>query len=205
MVMDKQEYLNKISATSAPAKKPSTLTSSVFFKVGIFGIAAIILVAIFGALLSSVQGREKTRATALKLHLDNLSETISDYQPSVKSSTLRSHSASLSSIISNTNRDLTGFVTEKYNFKAKNVSKNLLADETALSDALNNELFEAKINGLLDRVYARKMAYEISYLTAHESELIKSTKNSALKDFLTTSHNSLSNLYDKFNDFSETK
>lgn len=205
MVMDKQEYLNQISATVTPVKQPSKFTSSPFFKIIIIGLSALVLVILFGVILSSIQGREKSRSISLKLHLDNLSATISEYQPSVKSSALRSHSASLSSILSNTNRDLTDFLTTKYDFKPKSVDQNLLTTETALSDSLNTELFEAKINGLLDRVYARKMAYEISYLATHESELIKSTKSSALKDLLTTSYNSLSNLYDKFNDFSETK
>lgn len=203
--MDKQQYLNRISAKPTRAQKSSSWTSSLFFKITAIGLAAIILIIVFGSILSGVRGREKTRAITLKLHLDSLSTTISEYQPSVKSSALRSHSASLSNIISNTNYDLNNYLVEKYEFKLKSVDKKLIANETAISSVLNNELFEAKINGLLDRVYARKMAHEISLLSARESEIINSTKNSALKDFLTSSYNSLTNLYDKFNDFSEAK
>ena len=49
------------------------------------------------------------------------------------------------------------------------------------------------------------MAYEISLMANSEAQLLKSTNNDTLKEMLTTSYNSLDNLYDKFNDFSETK
>ena len=76
---------------------------------------------------------------------------------------------------------------------------------TLEKDGLSEELFEAKINGILDRIYAHKMAYEISLITARESQIIKSVNNDVLKEALVKSYDSLGVLYDKFNDFSETK
>ena len=64
---------------------------------------------------------------------------------------------------------------------------------------------KTKINGILDRVFAHKMAYEITMILSEESKLIDATKNEAFKEDLKENHNSLENLYDKFNDFSETK
>lgn len=205
--MDKQQYLNQISTTTITGSKPTSpkFFASTAFKIILGGLAALILVIILGVIISSVSNREKSRSFALKLHLDNLSTIINDYQPSVKSSALRSHSASLSGIISNTNRDLTDYLTTKYEYREKSVDTNLLASETALADELKTELFEAKINGLLDRTYARKMAYEISLLSARTSELQKSTRNQNYQNLLSTFQASLTNLYDKFNDFSETK
>jgi hypothetical protein len=89
--------------------------------------------------------------------------------------------------------------------KPKDANENIAEEETLAKDDLVNELFEAKINGNLDRIYAHKMAYEISLITSREIQLYKSTNNESLKEILDTSYNSLSNLYDKFNDFSETK
>ena len=70
---------------------------------------------------------------------------------------------------------------------------------------MESELFEAKINGILDRIYAHKMAYEVSMFLSEESDLMNLTKNEALKEALSSSYNSLENLYNSFNDFSETK
>lgn len=204
--MDNQAYLDQISATTRPAKKsPSNFLSSLAFKI-IIGVGiAFIIMAIIGAVLSGINGNTKSNSISLKLHFDNLSKTISTYQPSLKSSTLRSYSASLSSIISSTNRDLTTYITEAYEYKDNSVDKKLLSTEAALYDELNQELFNAKINGLLDRTYARKMAYEISIVTSREASLIKSLKDDTIKSSLTSSHNSLATLYDDFNNFSETK
>ena len=147
----------------------------------------------------------KDRLLALVLHIDNTSEAIGEYQPNVKSSDLRSYSASLNGVLSNTSRELTNYIAEKYNMKPKDANENIAEEETLAKDDLVNELFEAKINGNLDRIYAHKMAYEISLITSREIQLYKSTNNESLKEILDTSYNSLSNLYDKFNDFSETK
>jgi hypothetical protein len=204
--MDRQEYLNQISTANRPVKESkSGIFASKFFWVGIIGLVAFILIMILGAIIGGTKGNEKERIFSLILHLDNTSEVIGQYQPSVKSSDLRSYSASLKGILSNTSRELTTYAEEKYNFKAKDVSSKISEEETLSKDGLENELFEAKINGILDRIYAHKMAYEISLITNRESQIFKSSGNENLKNILETSYNSLNNLYDGFNDFTETK
>ena len=203
--MDRQEYLNQISATNQPTKSPkSGIFASKFFWVGVIGVAAFILIMIIGSALGGGGTSAKDKLYALILHINNTSELIGEYQSNVKSSELRSHSASLSSILANTNKGLNDYATSKYNFKEKDIPKKITEEETTAKDELQSELFEAKINGILDRVYAHKMAYEISLITTRESQLLKSANNDDLKEALTTSYNSLNNLYSKFNDFSET-
>ena len=204
--MDKQEYLNQISQNVAPTKKSlPNFFSSKIFKFLLSAVALFVLIMILGAILSGNNNKTKNNAISLKLHLDNLSEAISTYQPSLKSSDLRGYSASLASIVSETSKSLTTFLEEQYEYKEKNVEKSLINSETALYETLNNDLFSAKINGLLDRTYAHEMAYEISIITACESEIYRATKSTDLKEILQSSYDSLENLYDKFNDFSETK
>lgn len=204
--MDRQEYLNQISTANRPVKESkSGIFASKFFWVGIIGLVAFILIMILGAIIGGTKGNEKERVFSLILHLDNTSEVIGQYQSSVKSSDLRSYSASLKGILSNTSRELTTYAEEKYNFKAKDVSSKISEEETLSKDGLENELFEAKINGILDRIYAHKMAYEISLISNRESQIFKSSGNENLKNILETSYNSLNNLYDEFNDFTETK
>lgn len=204
--MDRQEYLNQISVANRPVKEPkSGIFASKFFWVGIIGLVAFILIMILGAIISGTKGNEKERIFSLILHLDNTSAVIEQYQSSVKSSDLRSYSASLKGILSNTSKELTTYAEEKYDFKVKNVDSKISEEETLSKDGLENELFEAKINGVLDRIYAHKMAYEISLITNRESQIFKSSGNENLKNILETSYNSLNNLYDEFNDFTETK
>ena len=107
--------------------------------------------------------------------------------------------------MSNTSRELTGIAEEKYGFKENSIEKNIAEEETTARDNLEAELFEAKINGTLDRIYALKMAYEISSITNRETQIMNSTQNEELKSALSKSYDSLDILYSKFNDFSETK
>lgn len=203
--MDNQEYLNQISASVRPEKATKkNIIASPFFKVGIIGLVALIFFLILGAILNAGVSGIKEQCFSLKLRLDNTIEVISAYQTDVKSSDLRSSSASLSSILSNTSRELTTYITEKYNYKEKSVPKKLVEEATLEKDDLSSELFEAKINGNLDRIYAHKMSYEISFITTNEASIINATNDETLKSLLTTSYNSLNNLREKFSDFSET-
>lgn len=204
--MQGQEYLDQISAQVRPVKstKPGIIGSK-YFMIGMVGLIALVVIIIIGAILGGNKGGEKNLSYKLKLHLDNTASVISEYQPRVKSSDLRSHSASLYSVLSSTNRELTNYLTEKYNFKEKDINKDFVEEATLAMDGLEAELFEARINGNLDRIYAHKMTYEISLFMNEEAKLINSTSNASYKEILTRSYNSLSNLYDSFNSFSETK
>lgn len=204
--MQGQEYLDQISAQVRPVKSTkSGIMGSKFFMIGMVGLIALVVIIIIGAILGGNKGGEKNLSYKLKLHLDNTASVISEYQPRVKSSDLRSHSASLYSVLSSTNRELTDYLTEKYNFKEKDINKDFVEEATLAMDGLEAELFEARINGNLDRIYAHKMTYEISLFMNEEAKLINSTSNASYKEILTRSYNSLSNLYDSFNSFSETK
>lgn len=206
--MDKQEYLNQISAQHQPAPKNNLfqkILHSKFLWIGLGCVAALIVIMLIGSALSSGKVSVKDRLSELILHINNVNATISEYQPNIKSSDLRSYSASLSSILSNTSSDLTTYATEKYNFKEKNIDKQIVADETNANTELNQELFEAKINGILDRIYAHKMAYEINLITVNEQQILSASSNEDLASILTSSYDSLMNLEPKFDQFSETK
>ena len=206
--MEGQDYLNQISAKARPAKKEKNgILHSKFFIVGAIGLIGLTIIIILGAVLGSNKGGEKNLAIKLAFHLEATADTIETYQPNIKSSGLRSNSASLKSVLLDTNKTLTDYLAEKYQAKdaMKLADKGFVEEATTVKDGLMSELFEAKITGSLDRIFAHKMAYEISLVTSREIQLYKSTNNENLKGILDTSYNSLSNLYDKFNDFSETK
>lgn len=206
--MDEREYLEQISEASRKSATPSKLSklmSSKIFMVGMIGLVLLIIIIVIGAILGGAE-KEPTRAYRLKLHIDATNSVISEYQPYVRSSTLRSSSASLSGVLANTSKDLGGYLADKYVVKDGDQTDARLVEAATLDrDALINDLFEAKINGILDRIYAHKMAYEISIIATEEANIINSTKSADLQNLLLNSYNSLNNLYDHFNNFSETK
>ncbi|MBR0480076.1 hypothetical protein IJJ49_02350 [Candidatus Saccharibacteria bacterium] len=202
--MENKAYLEQISAATRPVKKKNEgFLSSIYFKVIVGGILGIVAIMILGSILSAGRGSEKTRTISLEVRISNTVEVVKKYQTEVKSSDLRSNGASFLTVLSNTAKELSEFLAEKYEFKEKNVDKEISAKEEPAKNELETDLFSAKINGILDRIFAHKMAYEISVITTREEEIIKSTRNAELKEILTTSYNSLENLYGNFNDFSE--
>lgn len=209
--MDGQEYLNQISAQARPVKKSKMggaaggLFDSPIAKVIAVGLGLFVVVAIIGGILGNGGDAVKKQATELLLHINNTTTAISDYQSKLKSSKLRSNSASLDSVLSNTSRDLNAYMVEKYNYKPRQVNKDWTAAAALHQEELTNDLFYAKINGILDRIYAHKMAYEISLITGRESSLYAATNNDALRELLQKSYDSLENLYELFNNFSETR
>ena len=208
--MENQEYLNQISAASKPTTTqtksgPNNILHSKILYLIIGAIIIVIILAIVGSLLGSNKSTPQTEIIKLKLHADSTMNVINTYQPDVKSSSLRSSSASMNSILADTSSKLNTYIAEKYGDKAVGNAKNLAEEAKTTEDALESELFEAKINGILDRVYAHKMAYEISVFLSEEGKLYNSTKDENLQSILADSYNSLENLYSNFNDFSETK
>ena len=194
--------MNQISASVRPEKKSKlSFLNSTIFKLVAGAVVAFILIAIIGGIVSGGKTGVKDQAIELKLNIDSTLEVISEFQPSIKSSDLRSSSASLYSVLSNTSRDLTTYVTENYEYTPKNDNKKF-ADDVALErDGLESALFEAKINGVLDQVYANKLAYVISLIYTKELNLKKATSKEDLQAILDSSINSLSTLYDKFDNF----
>lgn len=205
--MENQEYLNQISAEVRPTKKSKmgNILHSPILKISLIAVVVLALIGIANLVISGLSGNPKEEATELLLHIDNTSEVINTYQPNLKSSTLRSSSASLGLILSNTSRELTDYMTEKYNYKSNTVDKKLVTDADLHKDGLESALADAKINGILDRIYAHKMAYEITLILEQEKDLYKTTKDESLRTLINTSLNSLNNLYAQFSDYSEAK
>lgn len=206
--MDRQEYLNQISAVNRPAKgSKSGIFSSKFFWIGAIGVAALLLIIIMGAALGGNKGNSpKDKLYSLLAHINGVSEAIGTYQNNVKSSILRADSASLANILSATSGRLNSYVATNYDTEKKDsIPEEIIAEEAVAKEELMNELFEAKINGILDRTYAHKMSYEISLISSSEDQILKTAKDDELIEILTTSRSSLEVLYDNFNEFIEAQ
>ena len=206
--MDSQDYLDQISRSARPVKASKggigNFLSSKWFKWGLVAVVLLIAMAIFGALMGNKVTPEE-QCTDLKLHIDGTVETIDEYQQYVKSSLLRSLSASLKGVFTNTSSQLSSYMTNAFGWEDKNVKEAVREEANLARDELMNELFEAKINGLLDRVYAHKMTLEIYSVMNDEAGISNGSSDAELQSLLKNSYDSLNNLYTQFNDFSETK
>lgn len=199
--MDNQTYLDQIAASTRPQK--SSTMQSIFknniVKIVAGVIGAFILIILVGSILGGIRDGKRQEVIDFKARLDGITESINTYQGSVKSSSLRSQSASLYAIVHTTSTATNDYMT------AQGIKGKQSEDEDKAKEERNNDLQEAKINGLLDRAYARKFAYEISVLMATESKLIKEAKTNEFKTALESSYNSLSVLKDSFTSFSASK
>ena len=204
--MDGQDYLNQISESAKPKKASrSGILSPRNLKIGGIVAGVIIIIIVIASIFSGMNKKPslKTNIISMRMYMDSTNSAIGSYQKKVKSSKLRSYSASLSSVLSNTSGNITTYLKSKYDFKDSQITKKMKSNEATHLNELESELFNAKINGILDRIYAHKMAYEISIITAKEHAIIEKVKDTDFKETLTTSYNSLANLYTQFNDFSE--
>ena len=207
--MDSQDYLDQISQSNRPTGPSGIMKiiSSKYFKWGMAALALLIIIMIVGSMLGrGVTMREKCRD--LKLRLEETEKVMEEYQQYIKSSSLRSLSASLRGVYANTATQLNNFMISAYGSGSESESKkDAAAAETAAFNAevLADELFGAKINGLLDRTFAHKMALEIYSVASDEKGIVNSTNEAELKNILSSSYDSLNNLYTQFNEFSETR
>lgn len=203
--MDSQSYLNEISAATRPVGKSKfDFLKSKYFIIGAAVVGCFILFALIGMLINGGKERVKEQTVSLYLRISTISDIVTEYQPSVKSSDLRSSSASLTGVLTNTNRELSQYVQDKYNYDEKKFEK-LVDSEADHREELNTTLFSAKINGILDRIYAHKIAYEMAIMYSMEESLLDATNDDTLKELLTTSMSGLDNIYNKFDEFSEAK
>ena len=198
--MDNISYLKSISA------KPQKTTSPLFskkFLIPLIAVAVIsILIIIFGSLSGSTP---KNLDTTVRLNnrTTNLIKTLSTYNKSLKSSELRAMGASLSSVLQNTTAPLADSVKNDFGKVSKDTTDKIAAEETEYITNVNNTLEDARLNAILDRTYAREMAYQAAMLRSLQQECVSSTKNDTLKSSLESSIDSLDNLYNQLSKFSD--
>ena len=212
MNMNNKDYLDKIASEARPltASAPGFLGSALHLSmkqlkiIGI-AIAAIFLVLIIAMIASSGnKNTERDYVDTAYLRTKDLSKVIDDYRTKIRSSELRSMAMSLKSVLLETNYALSSTLTN--NFEAKNPDtpekESTATDETAIIGELTASLEEARLNALLDRVFAREYTYQISLLISLETDIINRTKIDLLKSSLTSSRSNLETLHEQFDNFS---
>lgn len=210
--MDNMAYLQQISGVNnslnSKAKKKGPLSKIlnvwVFVGIGLF-IALIVGVSVLVATLNKVDTKDQDLMTQSFWMANYLiDDTFTGYTDLVKDSGIRNMSASLKSVLSEIKLGYKTIMEEEYGINVENLSKEedpIVVGEGEHNDELNTKLENARLNGILDRVYLREITMEIAYLRSYQSEIVERTSNENVKAFALKAEGNLKDLYDQFYDY----
>lgn len=210
IIMDSLEYLNQISQSNRPIKpankvKAKLLNGSII-KIALGGIVLFFLLMIIGSMLGNLNAKPENLTKQLYTRTINLNSTISTYGKTLKSSRLRSINSSLSAVLVNSSNQLSSYI------KGEETSSSVLLpdEETVAAEAqhiaqLDSSLNNAKLNGILDRIYASQIDLEVSLLLSMISELEERAKgDTKLITILSDYYSNLKVIHDSLEAYSET-
>lgn len=208
--MDNFAYLNQISksarAKSTPVvkKSGSPLAKLSIGRIAIIGIVGFFLLMAVGGLIGNINGKPKELSKQLYLRTTNLSSILTTYNPSVKSSRLRSISVSLISVLNHTSGQLSTYIGGEKSKDDDLLPKQKTIDsETALSEELNLSLNHAKLNGILDRTYENQLTLQVSLLLSLTSQVLARTKDEALTSILKSFYFSLETIHNSLESYTD--
>jgi hypothetical protein len=204
--MDKQEYLNHITAKPKPAAAKTSLLDKLLtpknLKVAVVAVFALVVLIVVGSILSQDNNKATVLTERLSLRLGNITSTIDTFSKNIKNPELRAISTSLKATLTDTSRDLTALLPA-LKVDTKNLKKSASATtETDHINELNTDLEHARLNGILDRTFAKDMTLQTSLLLSLEADLLARTKNADLTSLLENSTKSITALHARINDFS---
>lgn len=185
--MDNLEYLNSITPSSRPAPSRSFRFP---IKKLLMSLGAIFLAFLaFFIIKSALTPDDSVAISDLNSRSSILAEVTSAYQPSLHSTSLRAASASARTVLTSISSSLT-------DYSGKNPEK---YDSSSLTTTLEH----AKLNGYLDRTFAREFSYELSLLITDLTSLAEKTTDRDLSEFLSSSADSLLVVLPSFENYSE--
>lgn len=173
--MNNLEYLNEISKSNRPIKvahkgpNPQTVLKIVIGCLVAF--ALIILVSI----ATNTGPKATDFAKQIYLRNTNLSNLLRDYNSYLKNSNLRAIGSSFMSAFSDANNKISGYLaTHNISSTPNNDTAN---SEAILAENLNTTLTNAKLNGILDRIYLNQMQLQTSLLISLTAQAMDRAKN----------------------------
>lgn len=190
------DYLDQI----APPKSGPTLFSGNFTWI-IVGLAVLFMFAV-GILVLNNGGNNTVTAQTAYMRIDSLILITNNYRRYLKSS-------SLSSTNSNYKIFLTGALHDLVDPLAKNgvatnkLDKDLKTKEKASATEITSKLEDARLNAILDRSYAREMAYQSNLLLEMYKKMLKN-KGPGIADNAKKTISNLEPLQKAFADFKES-
>lgn len=209
VLMDNFEYLQKISESNRPVKKPSKfsqINGSLILKILIGGILASAILIVIGIVINTGPARATDVAQQLYLRMNNVNKVISTYNKNLKSSQLRSINYSLSGTLTNTAPQLSSYITTTNSGSKSPLTppNDILAYETSMDASVNGALATAKLNGTLDRIYSSQIHLQVSLMLSLTGELLERDKDPALQTILDPFYSNLNVIEQSLNNYSDT-
>lgn len=189
--MNNLEYLNHISQSNRPVQqtKQSKINGGLILKILVGGLLATAILIAIGTLINSGSNKATDVARQLYVRMENVSNTISAYNKSLKSSQLRSINYSLSGALTGARNQLGEYLSAnaKKGEKPLVPSASALKEEEAMfngSNGVNAQLTNAKLNGRLDRYYAAQIHLQVSLMMSMCSELLERDHSAKLREVI---------------------
>jgi hypothetical protein len=210
--MDNMAYLQQIAGVdnslNNPSKKgglklPSFINIWTMLGAGLL-IIVIVIVMVLTAAMNKVDSKDQDlmiESYWMSTYL--MEETFDEYSEDLKSPDIRNMTASLKSVLSEIILNDTNILLEEYGIEVDDGDdeEGIPADESAKNTELNSVLEDARLNGILDRVYVREITMQIAQLRAKQSEIAARTKNDKAREFAEKAESNLDNIYEQFHNY----
>ena len=212
MLMDNMAYLQQIAGVDNSLNNPSKKGG---FKLPKFVnvwtmLGAVLLIVIIVIVMVITSAMNKVDSKDQDLMIESywkshylVEETIGEYLNEIKSPDIRNMSASLKSVLVEITLNETNILLEEYGIELDSLGEEegIPVDEHDKVSELNDTLNDARLNGLLDRVYVREMTMQIAELKAKQSEIAARTKNEKAREFAEKAESNLDNIYEQFHNY----
>lgn len=190
------DYLNQISTTP---QKPGFDKKFLLLIGG--GLLLVIVLFIAVAVIGSISqgGASPQKLQTLYVRLETLGTISNEAKKQIKSNSLRATNASLVIFLTDANHDVVDPLI-KSGVNVKKIDKSI--SQKFGGDELKQTLEEARLLATYDVVYAREMNYELETLQLLMKEIYDSTKSKSMKEFITSTDDSLVTIRKQLTDFS---
>ena len=188
---------NYLDSIAPPPPKPSFFSGSfgkIFFAaLGVFVLAISLIVAF--------SGKDNTAdLQQLAVRLDNLSLTVKKIQPDLKSNNLSTTNSTFQVWITDSRHQAEALL-QTAGVKKSQYNKAMVTSEKNISDNLSSKFEDARLNAVLDRVYASIMASETDKLIVMFNAMGKNSKAKAIRDYANSTSVNLTPIQKSFGSY----
>lgn len=188
---------NYLDSIAPPPPKPSFFSGSFgkifFILIGVFVLAVSLIIAF--------SGKDNTAdLQQITVRLNNVALVAKKIQPDLKSNNLSTTNSMFQSWITD-NKHQSESLLQTAGVKKSQYNKMMVAQEKAISDDLDSKFEDARLNAILDRVYAGTMASETDKLIFLLNTMAKHSKAKAIRDYAKNASTNLQPIQKSFSDY----
>lgn len=150
-------------------------------------------------LLSGGSSNTLNKANELNARIETLTKISKDQHKHLRDNSLRATNTAFTLFLSNASSDLEAPL--KAAGIEKKVTNSIKASEKTYESKLTADFEDARLNVVLDRTYARQMAYELDIINSMMRSIYNSTSNTELRGYLDNANNNLTPIAEDFRKF----